>query len=118
MTIVPCNGCTLCCKGDTIRLLPEDNPLAYQTEPHERFPGELMLAHKENGDCVYLGESGCTIQETKPAMCRTMDCRAIFLHYPNQRKFMRAKRTGIPLSFDLWNRGKELQKQEPITRKK
>jgi Fe-S-cluster containining protein len=51
---VPCNGCTLCCKGDAIRLTEEDNPEEYSTEPHPYISGALVLAHKPNGDCIYL----------------------------------------------------------------
>ena len=53
---VPCNGCTLCCRGGAIRILPEDDATQYQTVPHDHFPGQLMLDHKENGECVYLAE--------------------------------------------------------------
>jgi Fe-S-cluster containining protein len=55
---VPCNGCTLCCKGDAIRLTEEDNPDNYITETHPYISGALMLAHKPDGDCIYLNESG------------------------------------------------------------
>lgn len=27
------------------------------------------------GDCVYLGEGGCTIYERRPWLCRIFDCR-------------------------------------------
>jgi len=104
--VVPCNGCTLCCRGDMVRLLPGDFPSEYQTEPHPLFPGQLMLAHKPNGNCVYLGKGGCTIHETKPIMCRTFDCRNIAraLTYTQARKFK-----GIRLT--VWKKGKELLKQ-------
>src|SRR3990167_3882431 len=74
---VPCNGCTLCCKGDSLRLLPEDDPKQYQTVPHNYFQGQLMLDHKPNGDCIYLGDTDCTIHERRPQMCREMDCRVL-----------------------------------------
>jgi Fe-S-cluster containining protein len=41
---VPCNGCTLCCQGDAIRLTEEDNPDDYETEPHPYIAGEKMIA--------------------------------------------------------------------------
>ena len=103
---VPCNGCTRCCHGDAIRLLPSDDPSNYQTEPHDHIDGELMLAHKPNGDCVYLGATGCTIHPTKPLMCREMDCRRI----AQAITWTQARKLGARGSFrmDVWSRGKEL----------
>jgi len=76
--LVLCDGCTLCCQGDAVFLHPEcgDDPRRYRTEP----AGErLMLAHKANGDCIYLQRrSGCTIWDRRPTVCREMDCR-VFL---------------------------------------
>ena len=79
---VPCNGCTACCHGDAIRLLPGDVAESYRTAPHDRVPGALMLEHQPNGDCVYLGpiglgRRGCTIHWRKPLMCREFDCRTV-----------------------------------------
>jgi Fe-S-cluster containining protein len=74
---VPCNGCTLCCQKDAIRLYSEDNPADYLTEPHPYLQGELMLAHKPNGECIYLSENGCTIHDSAPSLCRAADCRLL-----------------------------------------
>ena len=49
---VPCDGCTLCCQNDAVRLLPEDNHSLYVTEPHPYFNGEKVLAHQPNGDGI------------------------------------------------------------------
>ena len=98
---VPCNGCTLCCKGDAVRLLPGDSD-DYLVEPHPFQPGQWMLAHKPNGDCVYLGDAGCTIHPRRPKMCREMDCRMVF----RKVKESQAQRLNIPM--DVWRRGKEL----------
>lgn len=78
--IVPCNGCTECCKGDAIYMHPEcgDDARRYKTEVCQES-GRTMLAHKPNGDCVYLDrKTGCTIWERRPVVCREMDC-VIFL---------------------------------------
>lgn len=106
---VPCNGCTLCCKGDAVRLLPGDDKTKWATVPHASMPGELMLAHKPNGDCFYLGESGCTIHGDKPLMCMEMDCRRIAsaLSFTQARKFDRAGR--LPIA--VWQRGRSLLKE-------
>jgi hypothetical protein len=99
---VPCKGCTLCCQGDAIRILPEDDATQYQTVPHEYFPGKLMLAHKENGDCIYLASDGCGIHDRKPRMCREMDCRRI----ARAVKKKDLKRLGVPVR--VWNKGRIL----------
>lgn len=44
----------------------------------------FLLATKENGHCVYLGESGCTIYERRPLLCRSFDCRKHYLILPRQ----------------------------------
>jgi Fe-S-cluster containining protein len=99
---VPCNGCTLCCLGDAVRILPEDDPGKYQTEPHDHFPGQLMLAHKPDNSCVYLSSGGCSIHEDKPLMCREMDCRRL----ARQIKRKDLKRYGVPVG--VWNKGRLL----------
>lgn len=106
---VPCNGCTLCCKRDLIRLTANDNPVDYLTVPHSRIPGVLMLAHKENGDCIYLIESGCSIHERAPELCRNADCRAIALKYDFSTA-MQMHNAGL-LNILVWDKGNELLKQ-------
>lgn len=102
----PCDGCTACCKGDAVRILPHEDPTKWETEPHWKVPGARMLAHKENGDCHYLGEHGCTIQDDKPQQCYTMDCRRV-MHAltPAQRRDL-VKRGA--LSQAMVDRGLEL----------
>jgi Fe-S-cluster containining protein len=38
----------------------------------------VQLAHRANGDCVYLGDNGCTIHDRAPTVCRLFDCRTLF----------------------------------------
>lgn len=106
MSDVPCNGCTRCCHGDAVRLLPTEDLTQYETEPHPFFKGDYMLAHKQNGDCVYLESSGCSIHDRRPQMCRDMDCRGIAKHmtYTNARKLH--KQRGLPLA--VWRKGRQL----------
>ena len=103
---VPCEGCVLCCRGDAIRLLPEDDISQYEIVPHVHYLDEWMLDHKKNGDCIYLDENGCSIHPRRPLMCREMDCRNLArnITYTNARQFAREKK--LPLS--VWKRGKEL----------
>jgi Fe-S-cluster containining protein len=75
---VPCNGCTLCCRDHHLVLLfPEygDDVASYETQ---MIGGAHALKMKENGDCIYLGEGGCSIHERVPGVCREFDCRALF----------------------------------------
>lgn len=95
---VPCNGCTLCCHNDVVRLLPQDDPSMYFTEPHPFVPGALMLAHdSKTQDCIYLRKDGCGIHPHRPQMCREMDCRRLV-------KYAGA----VGLSHEVIERGKEL----------
>lgn len=106
---VPCNGCTLCCQGDAIRLLPADDASQYQTVPHDRYPGHLMLDHKPNGDCIYLGASGCTIHGHAPLMCREMDCRNV----AESISYTQARKLGV---IHVYRKGKSLLANTPPAR--
>lgn len=102
---VPCNGCTRCCHNDAIRILPHEDASRWRTVPHDYRPDALMLEHKPNGDCVYLGDHGCTIQNDKPQMCSEMDCRNL----ANALTFTQARKIkGFPIA--IWKRGKELMR--------
>ncbi|EBA4600818.1 YkgJ family cysteine cluster protein [Salmonella enterica] len=109
---VPCNNCTLCCRGDAISLHPELGDVAeqYLTAPHFvpelAAKGVVMLAHKPDGVCVYLGECGCTIHGNAPALCREFDCRLLVkqLGYTKARK---AVKQGL-LSTGVLQRGLKL----------
>lgn len=107
---VPCNGCTRCCQGDAVRILPHEDPSDWLTEPHPVMKEARMLAHKEDGACTYLGTTGCTIHETKPQMCREMDCRSIAktVTWTQARKL--DAQGALP--FEVWRRGRDLVKDE------
>jgi Fe-S-cluster containining protein len=103
---VPCKGCTLCCQGDAIRLEPEDRAIDYKTEPHLYIPGALMLAHKANGECIYLDERGCSIHDRAPSLCRTADCRnlAARIDFETARKLHLIGK----LDIRVWDQGHRL----------
>lgn len=102
---VPCNGCTICCRNDLVRLLPNDDPTQYKTQPHPFFKGQLALAHKPNKECIYLTETGCTIHDSKPQMCREMDCRRIAA----QMSFTQARKSKM-ITMALYKKGRDLLK--------
>ena len=103
---VPCNGCTLCCHRDLVRILPHEDVAKFCVVPHPLMPGAFVLEHKQNGDCVYLGDGGCTRHHDKPQMCREMDCRRIAaaFSYTQARKLSREGNLPLP----VWKRGREL----------
>lgn len=82
---VPCNGCTACCKTQKAPLFPEygDQTSRYLTEPTVMKDGtkRRMLKRKDNGECHYLGDSGCTIHDRVPWVCRRFDCRRLALGF-------------------------------------
>jgi Fe-S-cluster containining protein len=63
-------------------LQTEDDHQAYITRtvlnPLNGVP-MVALAVRENRDCIYLEEAGCTIYERRPAICRAYDCRGFAL---------------------------------------
>jgi hypothetical protein len=74
---VPCGTCGECCIGDAVFIHPEcgDDASQYETEVYE---GRVVLAHKPNGECIYLERGkGCSIWERRPTICRELDCRAL-----------------------------------------
>jgi len=104
--IVPCNGCRLCCQGDAVRLEPEDMAEGYQTEPHPYIPNALMIAHKANGECVYLDERGCSIHDHAPSLCRSADCRSVAARFTFEGA-MQLHRLGR-LDIRVWDQGQKL----------
>ena len=89
-TEVPCAACTECCRsGQGLFLHPDqgDDVRSYQTQvtldPQTGSP-VYLLATKDNGHCVYLGEAGCTIYARRPLLCRSFDCRKHYLILPRQ----------------------------------
>ena len=106
---VPCSGCTLCCCGDAVRLLPEDKTRNYLTEPHPFIPSALMIAHKQDGSCIYLDDNGCTIHGHAPSLCRSADCRALAvkLNFEEAMKLHNLRR----LDIRVWDKGKSLLRE-------
>ena len=84
LTDVPCNGCTECCRnGQALVLHPEagDDVASYR---HRVTADGVSVLATEDGRCVYLGDSGCTIYQRRPLLCRSFDCRKHYLMLPRQ----------------------------------
>lgn len=104
MTTTPinCNGCTACCKRDTIRLRPSDDPEKY----HWHTEGsDKVLDRKANHECVYLTPKGCGIHGNAPEVCRQFDCRELFNSTPKvQRRIHIASNSTM---HDVYEAGKK-----------
>jgi len=87
---VPCNACTECCRSN--QGLPLQPDLGDQVETYRHQVGTdratgnpvFLLATEANGQCVYLGSTGCTIYDRRPLLCRNFDCRKHYLILPKQ----------------------------------
>jgi Fe-S-cluster containining protein len=84
MSELVCGECTICCQwgGDEL-IRPElssEEALLLKGEVVTRIEGTqvnsvTVLAMKENGDCIYLEDKGCTVYKDRPFICRIFDCR-------------------------------------------
>lgn len=87
---MPCNGCTECCRSNQGLVLHPDQGDDVASYDHRTLTYRdsgvpvFVLAADASGRCVYLGESGCTIYERRPLLCRTFDCRKHYLMLPRQ----------------------------------
>jgi hypothetical protein len=106
---VPCGGCHHCCRSEVIALLPEagDDLSRYDHDVIE-LPDQgpvAVLKHKPNGDCVYLDDTGCSIHDHAPHICRIFDCRVWYRgHNRNKRRQMIAT---SPLTQQVFSAGRE-----------
>jgi len=113
---IPCDGCTQCCKNDQVILRPEDGDdlSLYDWEPiaSALYPGRTSAALKRDpvtGHCVYLGETGCTIHDKRPAICRRYHCARTALALEQIPRHMRKtlKRRGDVFDKALLERGRD-----------
>ena len=77
-----CNGCTACCRGDRIHLLPGDDPANFETVPRD---GKRFL-RQIDGECIYLTDEGCAIYDRQPLMCRQFNCVSYFKMKTRQQR--------------------------------
>lgn len=73
---VPCGSCTLCCHGKVF-LFPGEDANGLRVVQDRRIDGKILrrLVTKPDGDCIHLGDGGCTVYEIRPRICRVFDCR-------------------------------------------
>lgn len=77
ISTVSCGTCKACCVNTLVLLYPEhgDDTSKYETED---LDGRKRLKVRENGECIYLGERGCTIYKDRPIICQSYDCAQQF----------------------------------------
>src|ERR1700759_5003935 len=73
-----CNACNRCCRNKAIRVNPYEilrlaRHLGLSTteflEPNTEAGGTVLRSN-ESGECVFLGEHGCTVHPDRPLGCR------------------------------------------------
>lgn len=105
---VPCGTCQLCCKTLIVPLaLEEYEQYAWAwvvTRDGKRLG--RALKRKANGDCVYLGENGCTIHGRAPHVCQRFDCRELFQKSDRGGRRKAIKSGKIPKA--LFDKGREM----------
>jgi Fe-S-cluster containining protein len=73
-----CRACNRCCRNKAIRVNPYEilRLARYLGIPTTQFikrhteAGGTVLRPKENGDCGFLGERGCSVHPDRPLACR------------------------------------------------
>jgi hypothetical protein len=82
--LVPCDGCTACCRSSFFVHIGPDETAALRRIPPAllvRAPGlpdgYKVLGYDERGHCPMLVDDRCSIYEDRPRTCRTFDCRLL-----------------------------------------
>jgi uncharacterized protein len=73
-----CHACNRCCRNKAIRVSPYEilrlarhlNLSTTEFIARHTEAGSTVLRSKENGDCDFLGEHGCTVHPDRPLACR------------------------------------------------
>ena len=109
---VPCGKCRLCCQTLVVPLALEEYEQYDWAWVVRTDTGETLgraLKRRPNGDCVYLGENGCTIHGRAPHVCQRFDCRDLFLKY--DRAGRRRVISSGELPKALFDKGREMIEQ-------
>lgn len=93
---VPCNGCTACCRGEVVMLLPgRDDVESYEHEIVTLPVGTGPVLKKVDGHCIYLADDRCSIHERAPTVCRVFDCRRWYLNHDRAARRRMARHGGV-----------------------
>lgn len=105
---VPCGSCTLCCRTLIVPLAQEEFE-QYDWAWVTTRAGERLgraLKRKPTGECIYLGEKGCTIHGRAPHVCQRFDCRTLFKNSDRAGRRKAVKSGKIPKA--LFDKGREM----------
>jgi len=90
--IVPCGSCSACCHSP-VEVRPDfgDNPSNYEVGIYRDVSapnglGLLTLKMKPDGSCYALKNGRCTIWEKRPSVCRSFDCRKMFVMHTKEER--------------------------------
>ena len=98
---VRCDGCTICCRHQAVVLLPEEGDNLAVLKRHVQMGDALVLERTAAGDYVYLEEGGCSVWKDRPSVCRSFDCRGLFLSLSRtERRRMARKNSEVQALFD------------------
>jgi Fe-S-cluster containining protein len=79
MKPLKCGACTTCCQwGSDTAIRPVLTLGEEKLFDNDFHKGSYALKAKSNGDCVYLGNKGCTIYKSRPMQCKSFDCRVLY----------------------------------------
>jgi len=90
-----CGRCRACCWHEVVPLMADEDASAYETEV---LGGQVVLAHRTDGSCVYLKKGGCSIYERRPAVCRAFDCRRFVVQVLEGRHDNRLVDSGVMMA--------------------
>jgi len=116
---VPCNGCRACCLHDMIPLMRERGGRIwlYEREVIASASGRTaVLQCGKTGECIYLGQDGCTIHDRAPAICRAFDCREMFLRKTRAERLAMVK-SGM-VSNEVFSAGRKRFKTLDLPRRR
>lgn len=104
--LVDCGSCRACCH-QTVRLIEG------QDDPRDYDQANGVLRQRPDGACIYLDDqTGCTIYERRPAMCRMFDCGAWYSklwmgkYTRNERRQRLKSSKGAPMFMQMIASGK------------
>ncbi len=106
MVDVPCGTCHLCCKINVILLEGEERLYRAERWVHNGVDQGWALERRDNGDCIYLAEHGCTIHGRAPMLCQKFDCRELVQKTSRQQRRQAVRHGEMPQ--EIFERGQEL----------
>ena len=108
---VPCGKCTLCCRSLIVPLAEEEfeqyDWVWVMTQDDVKLG--RALNRRPNGDCVYLGEAGCTIWDRAPHVCQRFDCRDLITKMDRSNR--RAAIASGQLPKALFDKAREMSRE-------